>query len=102
MTSVRPKLKPETPKAITGWDTQTGAVVWMARDGSWTRNVSAIGTFTGHEADAKLASAGQSEGYVTDPYFMEVSADGQISGREVLRETIRANGPTVRYGNLAE
>ena len=30
------------------------------------------------------------EGRVTDPYFMEVTADGQITGRETLRESLRA------------
>jgi hypothetical protein len=29
---------------------------------------------------------------------MEVTEDGKISGRETLRESIRANGPTVPYG----
>ena len=41
-----------------------------------------------------LAKAAAQEGEVTDPYFMEVSEDGAIAGRETLRETIRATGPT--------
>ncbi|MEO0607736.1 MAG: DUF2849 domain-containing protein [Pseudomonadota bacterium] len=35
---------------------------------------------------------------MTDPYFMEVTEDGNVAGRETLREQIRANGPTVPYG----
>ena len=50
--------------------------------------------FTGDAADAALERAAAQEGVVTDPYFMEVSEDGAIAGRETLRETIRAVGPT--------
>jgi len=41
-----------------------------------------------------LAAAAADEAYVTDPYFMQVSADGKLEGRELLREQIRATGPT--------
>lgn len=94
MTSVRPKLKPETPKAVTAWETTTGDVIWMKADGSWTKTISELGAFTGDAAEAALAAAFADEAYVTDPYFMQVTADGQIEGREILREQIRANGPT--------
>lgn len=101
MSSVRPKLKPETPKAITAWETTTGDVVWMTASGSWTKDASEIAAFTGDEAEARLAEAEAAETEITDPYFMEVSDDGAIAGRETLRETIRANGPTVSYGESA-
>ncbi len=98
MTSVRPKLKPDTPKAVTAWETATGITVYMTADGKWTQNAAKIGAFVGDEAEARLADAQTQEGVVTDPYFMEVTADGGIAGRETLRETIRAEGPTVPYG----
>lgn len=94
MTSVRPKLKPEQTKAITAWETTTGHVLWMRADGTWTKNIAEIGTFTDEAAEAALAAATASEAYVTDPYFMQVTQDGQIDGRETLREKIRAQGPT--------
>ena len=47
MTSVRPKLKPDTPKAVTAWETATGQNVWMTEDGSWTKDPARIGAFTG-------------------------------------------------------
>ena len=99
MTSVRPKLKPETPKAVTAWETATGENVWMTADGGWTKDPAQIGAFTGDEAEARLADAQAQEGQVTDPYFMEVTETGGITGRETLRETIRATGPTVAYGD---
>ena len=98
MTSVRPKLKPETPKTVTAWETASGNVVWMRADLSWTQDASEVGVFTGDTAEAALETAKTQEGAVTDPYFMEVTADGKVAGRETLRETIRANGPTVPYG----
>lgn len=94
MTSVRPKLKPEQPKAVTAWETTTGDVVWMRADGSWTKDASEIGAFVGEAAEARLAEAAAQEAVINDPYFMQVTAEGKIDGRETLRETIRANGPT--------
>ncbi len=94
MTSVRPKLKPEQPKAVTAWETTTGDVIWMRADGSWTKDISEMGAFTGDAAEGALAAAAADEAYVTDPYFMQVTEDGQIDGRETLREHIRASGPT--------
>jgi hypothetical protein len=98
MTSVRPKLKPETPKTVTAWETASGNVVWLRADLTWTQDASEIGVFTGDDAEAALAGALKQEGEITDPYFMEVTEDGKVAGRETLRETIRANGPTVPYG----
>lgn len=98
MTSVRPKLKPETPKTVTAWETASGNVVWLRADRTWTQNVSEIGVFTGDAAEAALENAKTQEGEITDPYFMEVTDDGKVAGRETLRESIRADGPTVPYG----
>ncbi|MCR9271322.1 MAG: DUF2849 domain-containing protein [Hyphomonadaceae bacterium] len=98
MTSVRPKLKPETPKTVTAWNTATGNVVWLRADETWTEDASELGVFTGEAADAALEKAKTQEGAITDPYFMEVTVDGKVAGRESLRESIRANGPTVPYG----
>lgn len=90
MTSVRPKLKPETPKSVTAWETATGRTVWLKADGSWTEDITQLGVFTGDAAEAALASALKQEGAVTDPYFMEVTESGEITGRETLRESLRA------------
>ncbi len=100
MTSVRPKLKPETPKAITGWATATGRSVWLAADGSWTEDARQLAVFIGDEAEARLAASMKQEGMVTDPYFMEVTETGEITGRETLRESMRAN-PSLAHGGAA-
>lgn len=95
MSSVRPKLKPDQPRTITAWETATGKVVWMTPAGEWSHDPARLGVFSGDEAEAKLAEAAAQEGIVTDPYFAEVTSEGKIAGRETLRETIRANGPTI-------
>lgn len=95
MTSVRPKLKPDTPKTVTAWDTSTGVVVYMTKDMLWTSDPAELAVFTGEAGEAALSAALQQEGKVTDPYFMEVTEDGAITGRETIRERIRAEGPTV-------
>ena len=102
MTSVRPKLKPDTPKTVPAWSTASGHVVWMRSDKNWTEDASEIGVFTGDAAEAALEHAKTQEGAITDPYFMEVTEDGKVAGRETLRETIRANGPTVPYGVIIQ
>ena len=94
MTSVRPKLKPDQPKAVTAWETMTGDVIWMTAERTWTKDPAQIAAFTGDKAEAALAVAQADEAYVTDPYFMQVTAEGEIDGRETLRERIRATGPT--------
>lgn len=98
MTSVRPKLKPDTPKTVTAWNTSTGQVVWLKADLSWTTEASEVGVFVGDDAETALDKAKSQERTITDPYFIEVTADGEIAGRETLRESIRAKGPTVPYG----
>jgi len=98
MTSVRPKLKPETPKAVTAWFTATGRSAWLSADGTWTDNAARLGVFSGDEAEERLAAAMKQEGIVTDPYFMEVNESGGIAGRETLRESMRAE-PALAFGS---
>lgn len=101
MSSVRPKLKFDVPKGITAWDAATGRPVWLTKAGTWSEDPSQVGAFIGEAAEARLAEALRAEHIVTDPYFMEVTEDGAIAGRETLREGIRARGPTIGYGLMA-
>ncbi len=96
MSSVRPKLAPETPKAVTSWDVRTGRVVYWTADGGWSHDIAQAAVLTGEAAEAALAAAKRQETQIVDPYFMEVGAEGGVAGRETVRETIRAAGPTSR------
>lgn len=95
MSSVRPKLGPDVPKVITAWDVATGATVYRAADGNWSEDVSGAEVLTGDDANAALEAAQGDETRILDPYVMEVTEDGEVTGRESLRETIRAVGPTI-------
>ena len=95
MSSERPKLGPDIPKVITAWISASGRVVYLTKDRNWSEALGDAEVLTG-AADANdiLAWAATDQTRVADPYFMQVSADGKVAGRETLRETIRELGPT--------
>lgn len=94
MSSERPKLAPETPKVITAWLSATGRVVYLTKDRNWSEDVADAEVLTGPGANDILAWASKDQTRATDPYFMQVTPDGKVAGRETIRETIRAKGPT--------
>jgi hypothetical protein len=94
VSSERPKLAPETPKVITAWLSASGRVVYLTRDRDWSEDLSDAEVMTGLGANDVLAWAAKDQTRVADPYFMQVTPDGKVAGRETIRETIRATGPT--------
>ena len=94
MSSERPKLGPDIPKVITAWLSATGRVVYLTRDRNWSEDLADAEVLTGIGTADILAWAAKDQTRVADPYFMQVTADGKVAGRETIRETIRANGPT--------
>jgi hypothetical protein len=94
VSSERPKLAPETPKVITAWLSTTGRVVYLTRDRDWSEDLANAEVLTGAGASDILSWATKDQKRVADPYFMQVSPDGKVAGRETIRETIRSRGPT--------
>lgn len=94
MSSERPKLGPDVPKVITSWNAASGRVIYLTKDRNWSEELVDAEVFAGAGALDVLAWASKDQTRASDPYFMQVTADGQIAGRETLRETIRAKGPT--------
>ncbi len=94
MSSERPKLGPDIPKVITSWLSATGRVVYLTKDRTWSEDLSDAEVLTGAGAADILAWAAQDQTRVSDPYFMQVTPEGEVAGRETIRETIRARGPT--------
>ena len=94
MSSERPKLAPETPKVVTAWLSTTGRVVYLTKARDWSEDLSDAEVMTGQGANDVLAWAAGDQTRATDPYFMQVTPDGKVAGRETIRETIRATGPT--------
>ena len=103
MSSERPKLAAETPKVITAWTSAGGRSVYLTKDRGWSENLADAEIFTGVGANDVLAWASKDQTHVADPYFMQVTPDGKVTGRETLRETIRARGPTthLNFGKQA-
>jgi hypothetical protein len=94
VSSERPKLGPDIPKVVTAWLSTTGRVVYLTKARDWSEDLADAEVLTGAGAADVLAWAAQDQTRVSDPYFMQVTADGQVAGRETIRENIRAKGPT--------
>lgn len=94
MSSERPKLAPETPKVVTAWVSATGRAVYLTKDRNWSENLADAEVLTGLGANDILAWATKDQLRVADPYFMQVTPDGKVTGRETIRETMRSVGPT--------
>lgn len=89
---------------VTGKLTDDAANVWRRADGTWSRDLQEAGVVS-DEATAKslAASALASEQrQITDPYVIEVFAEGGTIDPLTARERIRATGPTVHTRLLPE
>lgn len=85
---------------VTGKLTDDAANVWRRADGTWSRNLQEAG-IVGDEATAKsqaAAALATEQRQITDPYVIEVHADGTTIDPLTARERIRATGPTVHTG----
>ena len=82
----------------------TGRSVYLTKGRDWSEDLADAEVLTGAGANDILAwAAAQDQKRVADPYFMQVTAEGKVAGRETLRETIRARGPTthLNFGKQA-
>jgi hypothetical protein len=81
---------------VTGNFTADGAVAWRRADGTWSRQIADAGLLA-DEATAKqlaAASIATEQREISDPYGIEVYADGKTIDPLTARQRIRANGPT--------
>jgi hypothetical protein len=82
---------------VTGNFTADGAVAWRRADGTWSRRIDDAGLLN-DEASAKqlaAASLATEQRLISDPYGIEVYADGNTIDPLTARQRIRANGPTI-------
>lgn len=103
MSSERPKLGPDIPKVITAWVSASGRAVYLTKDRNWSEDLGDAEVMTGAGANDILVWAATDQTRVADPYFMQVTPEGKVAGRETLRETIRERGPTthLHFGKQA-
>ncbi|MFN3668245.1 MAG: DUF2849 domain-containing protein [Brevundimonas sp.] len=83
-------------KLITGSRLGDGHVVYLAVDGALTTRLDQAAALEADAADTALALAASRHPALVNPYLIEV-ADGRPSGRDRLKESIRAAGPTVGH-----
>jgi hypothetical protein len=83
-------------KVLTANRLADGAVVYLGEDGRWTHKLQAALRLGPEDAETALAQAQAKPGLFVGPYLIEANEGGAV-GRERLRETIRAGGPTVGH-----
>lgn len=83
------------PKVVTANDLFEGDAVWLAPDGSWTRDIARAETIWDEaRAEALLADAAALQGRVVGAYLAEVSPDGDGPKPVHFREAFRTRGPS--------
>lgn len=82
---------------VTANFTDDGSVAWRRADGSWGKRLAESGLVDDEAAATALAASANAaeQRLVSDPYVIEVFADGGTIDALTARERIRANGPTV-------
>ncbi len=82
---------------VTGNFTDDGSVAYRRADGTWSKRLADAGLLA-DEATAKhhaLAAVATEQRLISDPYGIEVYADGTTIDPLTARQRIRANGPTI-------
>lgn len=83
-------------KLVTGNRLKDGHVVYVAADDGLTTRFDLALRLDNADAEAALVQASARRGVLVNPYLIEVE-DGRPSGRDRLKESIRAAGPTVGH-----
>jgi hypothetical protein len=81
-----------------------GIVVYLAADGSWSESIDGARLFAAaNESEAGLATArlDVTRNLVIDPFLVSVTPDGGRLRAGLLRDEIRARGPTIDYARRA-
>lgn len=83
-------------KLITANRLSDGRVIYVGTNDDPVEVLTEAATFADSEAEAALAGAAARPDIFVNPYLVEVR-DRTPSGRDRLKETIRATGPTVGH-----
>ncbi|MDB4955693.1 MAG: nitrite reductase [Myxococcales bacterium] len=89
-------MPPANHWIVTGNFTADGAVAWRRADGTWSRQIADAGLLADEATAKQLAAAASAaeQREISDPYGIEVYADGKTIDPLTARQRIRANGPT--------
>lgn len=83
-------------KLITGHNLRTGIVVYRTAANGWSETIADSVAYEDDASEAALSEAKKDATTITGVYLIEADGPGQPSKRVLLRESIRAKGPTVR------
>ena len=89
---------------VTGKFTEDASNAWRRADGTWSRDLQEAGVVA-DEATAKAFAASalaNEQRQISDPYVIEVFAEGTTIDPLTARERIRATGPTVHTRRLPD
>lgn len=91
-------------KIVTAHDLRTGEVVYWTDARTWAPRIEAAAPLPDEAAEGELAVARAQSTIAANAYLVAIDLAGRPAKREYLRESIRANGPTVRrdLGKQAE
>ena len=92
-------------KVLTANRLTDGIVVWYSRTNEWVEDVNQADAVTDKEAIIwleKIAAETLGQGQHCDVVLIEVDQTATGPRPLKLRERIRAEGPTIRFGNEAE
>ncbi|MGF1544495.1 MAG: DUF2849 domain-containing protein [Parvularculaceae bacterium] len=82
-------------KVVTANLLSDGRVVYLGADGGWVDALAKAARHDGAAADDALEAAAARRTEIAGAYLIDVDEAG-ASGRDALREGVRAAGPTVR------
>lgn len=88
------------PKVISANRLTDGIVVYAGRDGTWTGRLGEANLFTSQaeaEAGLRMAQSDAKRNLVVEPCIVEVVEEASGLRAVTLRESIRAQGPTIGY-----
>lgn len=91
-------------KLVTAHDLRTGAVVYWTKARAWAAHLDHAARLEDEAAESELVTAKSQPTIATNAYLVAIDLEGKPIAREYLRESIRAEGPTVRrdLGKQAE
>jgi len=90
-------------KAVTASRLSDGVVVYVGPNGAFVERLAHAQLFDDAEAETALAEISNRRTEIASAYLIDAASTGPV-GREALRESIRAHGPTIRrdLGKQAE
>ncbi|MBB96302.1 MAG: sulfite reductase [Rhodobacteraceae bacterium] len=87
--------RPFTPKVVTASDLLEGDVIYLAQDGSWTRDLAQAALLTEEDtAKARLAEAEAQPGKIVGAYLADMKASETGPEPVHFREDFRRTGPS--------